>query len=264
MIHVPLGDCVIRKLRLGNFAFMKNGEMTARTCTNCRKLKSRSHFSTHNKGFNGLYGKCMECRREYGNQWTADNKELTKIRRQARSDEFKESERIRLRKYYLANKDWLGEINRERNRKHYKDKPEMHRLNGLRRRAMQKSLPNDLTNSEYKSTLEYFGNACAITGETEDIHADHVIPISIGHGGTTKGNMVPLTSKLNFSKNNRNVFEWFNHSKDSLNLSQSNFDTMISYLAKLNGKTISEYRDYVYWCHENEGKTTKFDEKTGG
>lgn len=263
-ISTPLGDCEVRKLRLGNFAFMKDGSMTARTCTNCRKLKSRSHFTPHKKGFDGLFGSCRDCRLVYGNNWVEENKEKIKAKRDARPIEFKEKEKVRLRKYYLANKDWLADVNKERNKKHYKENPDMYRLNGLRRRALQKLLPNDLTNAEYQSTLKFFGNACALSGETENLHADHVIPISIGHGGTTVSNMVPLSSDLNFSKNNRNVFEWFKDNKEPLNLSQDKFDSMIRYIAELNGKTVEEYRSYVCWCFENEGKSVQILKNKGG
>ena len=77
------------------------------------------------------------------------------------------------------------------------------------------------------------------------------MPISIGHGGTTYGNMWPLCIRLNSSKHNKNIFDWFETNRQRLELSQDKFDTLIKYLADANGKTVEEYRGYVYWCHEN-------------
>jgi 5-methylcytosine-specific restriction endonuclease McrA len=118
-----------------------------------------------------------------------------------------------------------------------------------RRLARKKSLPDNLTTEQVTHMLEHFGG-CALTGSV-DLHLDHVIPLAAGRGGTVVENMIPLRSDLNISKNSRNIFEWFNKFKDAHGLKRDKFDELIEYLANLNGMTTEDYRDYVYWCHEN-------------
>lgn len=118
-----------------------------------------------------------------------------------------------------------------------------------RRRARLKKLPNEFTPEEQREVLSNFSYKCAITGEGWSW--DHAIPIATGHGGTVVGNMIPLRSDLNISKNDRNIFEWFSDNKDRLNLSQTKFDALIEYLAKTNDMTTKEYREYAYECHAN-------------
>ena len=98
--------------------------------------------------------------------------------------------------------------------------------------------------------MEYFDRRCALTGET-DITEEHAIPLSIGHGGTIHGNMWPLCKRLNSSKYNKNIFEWFEANRQRFELSQAKFDRLIEWLAAANDMTVEEYRDFVYWCHAN-------------
>lgn len=119
------------------------------------------------------------------------------------------------------------------------------------RKAETKHLPHDLTAMDKRAILARFDNSCCLTGEMSDIHFDHVIPLKIGRGGTTFGNIIPLHGPLNISKNKHNVFEWFETSKERFNLSEERFNEVIKWLASVNGLTEEEYKDFVYWCHDN-------------
>ncbi|WP_078548694.1 HNH endonuclease signature motif containing protein [Litchfieldia alkalitelluris] len=117
------------------------------------------------------------------------------------------------------------------------------------RRARESNLLNDLTTEQLEITKLSF-SGCALTGD-KTYHMDHVIPLAIGHGGTTYGNMIPLRSDLNISKHCNNIFEWFEANRQRFELSQERFDTLIDWLASANAMTVKEYREYVYWCHAN-------------
>jgi hypothetical protein len=119
-----------------------------------------------------------------------------------------------------------------------------------RRRARLKKLPSDFFESDIVNLLTLFNDGCALTGDLP-IHLDHVIPLSTGHGGTINGNMIPLRADLNFSKNDSNIFEWFEAIRQRFELSQERFDNLIAWLASANAMTVEEYRDFVYWCHAN-------------
>lgn len=49
---------------------------------------------------------------------------------------------------------------------------------------------------------------CVITGVTEELALDHVMPIAVGYWGNSKGNLMWLYSRLNTSKGSANVFQW--------------------------------------------------------
>ena len=206
--------------------------------------------------------KWAEANPEYRRKYYEDNreKELESARkwRQDNPEKATESNRKSARKYRQENPEYWRkyyEDNREKvleyQRKHYEANPEMYLLKDQRRRARKLALPYDLTAEQQADINATFGNACALTGEPIDLHLDHVIPISVGHGGTTYGNMIPLSATLNTSKNASHLFEWFEANRERFNLSQRKFDELIEYLAQVNEMTTQEYRAYVDWCFDN-------------
>jgi hypothetical protein len=155
----------------------------------------------------------------------------------------------RVKRNWRENDDYRQSV-RDKHKIYIKENKEKMQMLRHRRLARLKQLPNDITDEQLNIICEKF-NGCALTGETTNVHMDHVIPLSIGHGGSIYGNMIPLRADLNISKNNRNIFEWFEENKERFNLSQEKFDELIEYLAEINKMTVEEYRDYVYWCHDN-------------
>ena len=139
------------------------------------------------------------------------------------------------------------EVSKEKRRKTVK-------MGQHRRNARERCLPNDLTNEQQNEIIAHFNNACALTGETTDLHLDHVIPLAAGYGGTTYGNMIPLRGDLNCSKNDSNLFEWFESNRQRFKLSQERFDALVKYLADVNEMTVEEYKAYYNGCFEGESK----------
>src|SRR5699024_2915067 len=118
-------------------------------------------------------------------------------------------------------------------------------------RALKACLPYSLSEGDVSKISKYFSGGCSITGEKEDLHLDHVIPIAVGHGGTIYENMIPLRADLNLSKSDRNIFDWFADNRERFGLEQRKFDELIEYLADINNMTKKEYEEYVRWCHDN-------------
>lgn len=246
----------------------RNG-VVGKECSKCFQWKTLEEFHRKRGGLGGRSVSCKNCykkhyraNREYWSQKHLDNKESINERHK----KYYKASREYWIKRYQDNKDRILSLNkqwrkvnqekhRELSRKWYSENKEKKVITEQKRRARKKSLPNSWTNEDREFTLEYFGDSCCLTGENEDIHFDHVIPLSIGHGGTIVGNMVPLRADLNRSKGNKNIFEWFYEVKDQHNLSQEKFDRLIEYLADINEMTVEEYKDYVYWCHENPNVT---------
>ncbi|CAM3631145.1 hypothetical protein [Mesobacillus zeae] len=147
----------------------------------------------------------------------------------------------------------LSECNKcrsERIKYYYQTNPDAFKRVQHTRRARPNSLPHDITLDELRISKEAFNNSCVLTGST-NTQLDHVIPIAIGHGGSTYGNMVPLRPDLNHSKNDSNIFEWFEANRQRFELPQERFDNLIDWLASAKAMTVEDYRDYVYWCHAN-------------
>lgn len=245
-------------------------------CGNCNEWRSLNYYYKHVKGLGGVKSVCINCEKIYA----VNNKKRIKKYKKEYTDKHKEEQKNRRRKSYLNNKEKQKEYNRQwkennkekqkeyrRNsyennktniveyiKKWRKENHEKFKIQKQRRKTLIKELRSDWTLEEKEKTWSFFNNVCALTGETNNIHPDHAIPVSIGHGGTFYGNMYPLCAKLNISKNNNNIFTWFNENKDRFHLSQKRFDILIEYLASLNEMTINEYKNYVFWCHNNPKK----------
>jgi len=207
---------------------------------------------------------------EYTRKYKQENKEIIAERdrkyRQENKEHFRkyrQENKERMRKYRQENKERTAEYNRkyrqenkerirEYQRKHSQENPHVEVIIRQRRRARKNLLPDTLTKDQLEEITDRFHGGCALTGCTDGTHLDHVIPIAIGHGGTTRQNMIPLRADLNNSKYARCIFDWFYDVKDHFNLPQTKFDELIEYLADINGMTADEYEDYVRGCHDNQ------------
>lgn len=259
-----------------------------KACTKCEVWKPLEDFHKEKYGSGGRRSNCKECNKKRIKTWQEENKEKRdkylddnkerfkdyykkryienseKIRQQ-RKDRYaldKEKENERSRNYYIQNREKANAQSlkyyhenssriTERRRAWNKDNADVLKAQRIRRIAKKRQLPAEITLEQQRKLLELFGG-CALTGVNNDIHFDHVIPIATGHGGSVISNMIPLYSELNLSKNDRNIFEWFQSNKQRFNLPQEKFDFLIAWLAKANKVSVEDYRDHVYWCHENQ------------
>jgi hypothetical protein len=217
---------------------MRNGEF-GKECTECKEWKTLNEyydFSKKGKGVGGKRSKCIQCVKNRG-----------KVTNKIWHEKNKEYKNSKCREWSAKNKGWET----ERSRNWARANPDKVSIFYQKRQARKKYLPNTLTDEEYSRALEYFGNACALTGRTSNLEMEHAVPMSIGHGGTTFGNCYPMSKGINQSKWKNNIFEWFEANRQRFELSQERFDKLIEWLASANAMTVEEYRDYVYWCHAN-------------
>jgi len=236
---------VEKKNRRGTRYFEdEDGEIAAKECTGCGEMKITGDFNKNKNKLGGVDPKCKSCRRKY----CEDNREY--FAEHARK--YYEDNRARLaelgRKHYEANRAKVV----ERVRNYQIENPHVGSAARHRRRARKSLLPDTLTKEQLEEITDRFHGGCALTGCTDGIHLDHVIPVSVGHGGTTSQNMIPLRADLNISKQARCIFDWFYDVKDRFKLPQTKFDELIEYLAHINGMTADEYEDYVRGCHDNQ------------
>lgn len=249
-----------------------DGNVTAKECRECNDPVLLDGYRNDKRGLAGKVAKCTPCLNLLNREYKQANPE--KIRqqrnvyavkyakeiaekRQARFEANKDEMREYYRNYYKenresiledkrkwreANADFQNELVRDWGRRN----PDKVRLMCQRRRARVSNLPDTFTHEQMKNTMEFFRGGCALTGDSNDIHWDHVIPISTGNRGTTEANMIPLRADLNKRKSSSNIFEWFEREKERLNLSQSKFDNAIKFLSQKNGMSPEEYRSFYY------------------
>lgn len=117
-------------------------------------------------------------------------------------------------------------------------------------------LPSNLHIEDWKDTLVDFGYRCLFTG-TYEISLEHFIPQSIGHGGTMRGNVYPLSKSLNSSKGDTNPFIWAHNNRHHIEYDK--FLQIVEYLAEQLSLSPEEFKDYVFWCFANP--RTDFDIK---
>ncbi|MBO1583297.1 hypothetical protein [Bacillus sp. XF8] len=245
-------------------------------CKKCERKYARNHYEENKEKVaerkRNYYQENKEIKIEYSRKYCEENKEKVAEHRRKYREKHKERIAEYRRKYYEENKAFwhnyyqenkeikieysrkYREENKEKvaecGRKWRRENREICTLIYQRRRARKRALPDDFTTEQLNEILAHFEGGCVLTGDS-DIHWDHVIPIAIGHGGTTYGNMIPLRSDLNISKSDNNIFEWFEANRQRFELPQERFDRLIEWLAAANEMTVGEYRDYVYWCHAN-------------
>jgi ribosomal protein L24E len=230
----------------------ENNAIVSKTCTKCNEVKTLDEFAENKEGLGNRRAKCLKCNNKgYASTKEYEVRKLTRVKLETRDGVSGKESQCKACRAKLGRN--LRENNKEREaeriRTWRKANPEKEALKKQRRRAREKDLPDNFTKEQMSATFEYFGG-CVLTGDNANIDWDHVIPLATGEVGTVFGNMIPLRSDLNKSKNDSNVFEWFASNKERFNLSQSKFDRLIEWLAECSDMTIEQYRTYTYKCFE--------------
>jgi hypothetical protein len=116
---------------------------------------------------------------------------------------------------------------------------------------------NSLTNQEKQLVRKDFDGYCALSGNSENVHIDHFVPLSwgkaaadLGIGGTNYKNMLPLNATLNKSKSSENPFEWIEKAQERHSIDMARWEKAIKYLAGKNNMTVVEFENRVNECHK--------------
>jgi len=169
-------------------------------CAKCREIKSAEGFYPAKRGLLGRRTICIACEKEL------QHSNLPRIR---------VKQRIRYHNNPQVGKsikDWqIANFQKVKSFKQSwkKNNPEQVQVASLRRRARIYSLPDTFTHKEYQQMMEYWGYACAITGQTADLHVDHWIPVAHEDcPGTVAINLIPLAAHLNLNKHRKPPHQW--------------------------------------------------------
>jgi 5-methylcytosine-specific restriction endonuclease McrA len=157
-----------------------------KSCSKCKVQKRLSDFRKDSNRKDGLQNYCRDCHNAANKLWRTRNRE----------------------KHLTALRDW-HEKNREHSRKSNatwaKNHPELRRLKDAKRRRMLEDAGDFLIlESEIR---RLYASPCAICGNTDNVTADHVMPLSRG-GRHSIGNLQPLCKPCNSSKKDKLMSEW--------------------------------------------------------
>ena len=200
-------------------------------------IKNREHRLEYTKEY---YIKNREKRSDQIEQWKKENPEKVKIHQKRTYEKNKEKILKSLREYRKKNKEKLKIkwkkyrqanheiiLKRERERK---KKPEVQtkiraykqseagRQSNKRykhkRRMLEREAIATLTLKQWNACLSYFNNKCAYCGKLDEngLTQEHFVPVIKGGEYTVK-NMIPACGSCNFSKCDRDFFDWYPQQK---------------------------------------------------
>lgn len=195
-------------------------ENNVKPCNMCGRYLPLDSFGKKKRGFLGVKGRCKDCLSTQQKSYYFS------------TPEYKEYHKNYTNKWRNDNRARWREINLKNNASRRGQK--------IRRRTMKALLPCEFTNNELEDLFK---------GSSRRYEIDHFIPLSIGHGGTYKGNLMVIPKDWNTSKSNKNPFEWCkeNLTREELDLYMGKVEN----LAKLNEMSLIEFEDYTNWCFKN-------------
>jgi len=180
-------------------------------CTVCTAERDINDFGNDNRNKDGKKSRCRKCESKITSKWKRERKyEYDPVY-------FKEWHRKNpdyRRKIYERNKE-IEKANNKRWRNNNKDKV---KLKVNRRRQLEKNLPYNYSEPDWRQTLKYFSNSCCYCGTKGDLEQDHFIPLAKG-GAFIKSNIVPACRHCNSSKKDKLFEEWY-PSKEYYNASR--------------------------------------------
>ena len=172
-----------------------------KTCRKCLKESELSNFNKAARNTGGLAHQCKQCDSARAAARYAEKRdeilEKNYAWRKRNPDKLREYQR----KYTAQDPEKVA----QRARNWQQRNPEKVRAISHRKRARKNA--NAVYEILPKHLARLYTSPCAYCGATENITADHVIPVSRG-GSHGIGNLVPACSRCNSSKKDRLITEW--------------------------------------------------------
>lgn len=155
-------------------------------CSKCLLVLDRSMFYKQKGGRDGLRAECKVCKKETLYRWRDADRESVNAAR---------------RKYTKNNPDKISQWNKT----NYKKNRATRSANNQKRRDAVKAATKYIIVD--KDINRIYSGSCVGCGSTDNITADHIVPLSRGgvHG---IGNLMPLCKPCNSSKHNKLLSEW--------------------------------------------------------
>lgn len=175
--------------------------VNAKYCTVCKELKEFSKFNKNKTHKYGLYSKCKECKKKHDKKYYQNNKEQINKRNKEYQENNKKYFKEYLKEWKINNKEQINEY-RKNNKEKLKAK-------NHKRRTLKQNSGGSYTVEQWNESLKYFNNKCAYSGKPmEQVSVEHIIPITKG-GTSYIWNIIPCEAILNYSKQDKDLLEWY-------------------------------------------------------
>ncbi|ENQ3077399.1 hypothetical protein ACEOWG_000559 [Bacillus cereus] len=178
---------IIKKEKKGQSIEMKR-------CSKSDVLKPLADYKD-GKGVGNKDSICIACNNKWHGQYRTDNKRKISERKKRSYRNNTVGYKERARNYYKDNKD----LRKQRIKLWSQNNPVKVAAYRLNRIAKKEVLLNTLTGKELEEILDDFEGLCALSRRNK-IQLNHFICLASGHGGTYKGNIIPLNASLNARK----------------------------------------------------------------
>lgn len=174
--------------------------MELKICTKCNRSfpMTTEYFNSHKNHKDGLTSQCKECLNKSNRQYKKNN--CNNLKEQSKS-------------YYQKN---INKI-RARHRKYQKlfrytiDGKEIMKIYKYKSSTLAFLNGGEYTLEQWKECIDFFENRSAYTGKilnSDNINVEHIIPLSKG-GTSFIWNICPSIDYANFSKNDKNMEDWY-------------------------------------------------------
>ncbi|MGE1103406.1 hypothetical protein [Peribacillus simplex] len=130
---------------------------------------------------------------------------------------------------------------KEYKRKYDKAIRDKRTVNRHRKRAEKVGLPDNFTEEEYSELKAFAAGKCMISGEEIELHVDHFQAVSKGWLGSTKGNLILTSEKVNRAKGTMSIFEFLESERSRGLIDFDQLKRTFKYLAKANEMTVTRY-----------------------
>lgn len=198
-----------------------------KTCYGCRLDLALDRYSRDRSRRDGLQSYCKQCRQFQKRQWREQNIEhekeyfreyrknnISRVRQldreRYRRDKVKRLEECR--RYRAKNRAVISERRRLRRRERRDEINDLqrryyHRHKGNKswlvrsrnRKDKMRANGGHVSTADWQSILDHFDGKCAKCGSADNVHMDHVVPISRG-GKHSPSNIQPLCRTCNLQK----------------------------------------------------------------
>lgn len=169
----------------------------------CTKCGGNGPFDRDKRKLSGHASWCRSCKNKANRKWAEKNRD---------------KELLRNRKWYAEHKDKAKEYSNiwKQNHPNYfiiratnwrLSHLEQARTNTRNRQARRRGADGKFTKDEWLELKNNYGRCAYCNKETDNLQADHVIPIILG-GSNNISNVVPACQSCNSSKNGRPLLLW--------------------------------------------------------
>ncbi|MEH7504934.1 hypothetical protein V7152_23480 [Neobacillus drentensis] len=147
---------------------------------------------------------------------------------------------------------------KEKRSEYYKANKDKKVVYRQRERAVSMGLPSQFTEEDYLKLKAFSNGRCMLSGEAVTLQIDHVQAVSKGWLGSTTGNMILVSEKVNQAKRDKSLFEFLKSEKAKELIDSEQLIRTLKYLAKANEMKLAQYIQFLQDAEELAQKSKEY------